>query len=629
MSPPLLIALLACSGVDPEASPEPGPLMAGIAQSRIPAPVGIGTAGNSPFDTPSSDSPFSEIYPATRRLHGHPEIKVVALSRGEGFELIFVRLDTVGVFQQMRRALVLELQQRLGRDLDDALIMGATHTHSGPGRVLDAGGMFDLIADRFFPEFYVAFLDAMADTVEQALTDLQPARVGHVMASCSDAHSDRRCEDGLDYENPLLPVIAVEREGQIDAVVMSYAVHGTVMSIDDLTLGQDVSGAIEEAVEDRFDHPVEALMFNAWGADMAPQDPGLPTRTGGVQPEGYDKMDGAGLAVADAVEEALETIAWENEPTLGATTSRVYIDRDIIGYEEGEFDYEYGGVYCEGEDDCDPETFEENLDSRCIPFTADYPAPTQTVVTAGQVGELFFITWPGEAGTLLAEALIGDIRERHEEVEDLAFFGYAQDYLGYSLLEEDWWQGGYEASGALWGPRQGEHLRFWNGLAFGTYMKTHIMGIEPDPILPFDDPLVDPYVPETPVAPGTLAQDVETSLGPQDLVEVAVYGRDAWLGTPLATLQTASGEPVLRPNGTAIDSDGSRFWIDHAVEPSYEDEEQAAERTFVWKFSMPVQKPTEGAASLTPGDYQLQIALPTEDGTPQELTSSVFTVTSD
>ena len=160
-----------------EPAPEPGPLQAGFARARIPAPVGIGTVGYGAFGAPSSPSPFSTLYPGTTAVFMPPEVRVTAISRGDGFEVIFIRLDTVGVFQEFRRAVVLELSERLGRDMDDALVFGATHTHAGPGRIVDAGGFFDIIADSFLPEFYVWFVDAIADTVEAALADLQPARI--------------------------------------------------------------------------------------------------------------------------------------------------------------------------------------------------------------------------------------------------------------------------------------------------------------------------------------------------------------------------------------------------------------------------------------------------------------------
>ena len=61
-------------------------------------------------------------------------------------------------------------QQRLVEasavDFDDILMLGATHTHSGPGRVIDRGGPFSIIADTFFPEFYERMVDAMADAVD-------------------------------------------------------------------------------------------------------------------------------------------------------------------------------------------------------------------------------------------------------------------------------------------------------------------------------------------------------------------------------------------------------------------------------------------------------------------------------
>ena len=120
-------------------SPQPGDLRVGLATARMPVPVGIGTVGYGGFGA-TDPSPFAELYPATERVHGHPDFRVMALSRGDGFEIIFVRADTVGVFQQLRQAVLKELEQRTGRNLDSVLVMGATHTHSGPGASLTVEG---------------------------------------------------------------------------------------------------------------------------------------------------------------------------------------------------------------------------------------------------------------------------------------------------------------------------------------------------------------------------------------------------------------------------------------------------------------------------------------------------------
>ncbi|NOY25957.1 MAG: hypothetical protein GXP62_08810 [Oligoflexia bacterium] len=630
----LALALAACTGKGRDVGPdsgvavaEPGPLMAGIATTRNPAPLGIGTAGYGPFGAPDSPSPFAEIYPATTRIHGMPEIKVVVLSRGEGFQVIFVRVDAVGFFQQLRRAVVLELQARTGQDLDQALVFGATHTHSGPGRVVDGGGLFDIIADKFFPEYYDRFVSALADTIQAALDDLQPARIGTTVGRCDDAHIDRRCEDGVDYQNGDMPVIAVERDGQVDAVVMSYAIHGTILGIDDLTLSQDVSGAIEEAVEDRFDHPVEALMLNAWAADMAPGSPKVPSQDGVAdRPAGYDQMEQVGVTVADSVDQAMLDLDWTDTPTLALKTVRVPINRDVIGYPTGTFEYDYGAVYCDGDSDCDPTTTVDGLDSSCLPFTQEYPAPNQTVMSAGTVGGLTLITFPGEPGTLLAEQVMADVRAAWPDVGDIMFVGYSQDYLGYSILEDDWWQGGYEASGALWGPRQGEYLAGRAVATVAAYLGGFDLPDQPDPITPFDPAGYDPYVAEDAVKAGTLAVDVAKSYALTDTVTFTVWGSDPWLGPPVAWLETADGLAVSRPNGAAVNSLDYEFHTDLVPDPSYGDDIGPTARNFGWTFSMPVQRSTVGWTALAAGDYRMRVEVPVSATDTVDVYSGTFSV---
>jgi len=96
-----LASALLLGACAPEA--ELGPLQAGTATVRMPVPLGIGTMGyNGLFGTPSSPTPYADRYPGTVRMHGHPDFTAVALSRGEGAELIFLRSDTIAVVQQLR-----------------------------------------------------------------------------------------------------------------------------------------------------------------------------------------------------------------------------------------------------------------------------------------------------------------------------------------------------------------------------------------------------------------------------------------------------------------------------------------------------------------------------------------------
>lgn len=609
-----------------ETLPPPGDLQAGFARVRIPVPVGMGTVGYGPDGGIESESPYSVIYPSTRHVHGHPELKAAVISRGDAHEVVFVRLDAVGVFQQFRRAVVLEYEARTGRDIDDALVMGATHTHAGPGRIVDGGAIFDIIADRFFPDFYERYVGATVDVIEAAYADMAPASIATTMSSCVEAHDDRRCEDGgPDYTNGDIPLIVVERGGEVSMVIGAYAVHGTVLSLSDLTLSQDAYGPIEHAIEDGFGHPVDAMMFNSWGADMSPGNPEVDARDG-VDQGDFDQMERIGVTVAEQVHQSIAVgLTWDEAPTVRVQTYRPPIDRQSIGYAEDEFTYEFGAVYCEGDGDCDASTTIPDLDTVCLPFNELFPAPDQTVVSSGRVGGFHLITFPGEPGTAISERVMAEVRAADSEVGDIFFLGYGQDYLGYSIEESDWWQGGYEASGALWGPRQGEYLAARVVEAAAAYRTGDRLAVEVAPIWTFDTGQYSPWEPEAAVGAGAVSADVAASYGRTETISFTVTGSDPWLGTPTARLLDADGAPVLRPNGVALSGDDYPFHWTLSVEPAYEAVAYPTERTFSWTVALPAGHRTGAWAQLGAGTYSLELAVPGAGGD-TVLTSAPFNI---
>ncbi len=631
--PCLLLSCLAVAcgtsyqSVETTTETPPSQVQAGISEILMPAPVGIGTVGYFGASYVAEPSPFSKKYAATTRVHGQPAFRVVVISRGPGQEIVFVRSDMVGVFQQFRRAIVLEAESRLGRPLDNAVVIGGTHTHSGPGRILDGGGVYDLIADKFFPEFYERMVHAAASAIVDAFENLAPARIGHTWAQSKPGHSDRRCEDGRDYTNDALPIVVVERAGKIDALVFAYSVHGTALGIEDLTLSRDVAGAIEEQIEGRFDHPVLSLFFNSWGADMAPGHPDVVPETGAAQPSGYERMNKVGYAVANAIEVALGKISWEQDPEIFAEVQRVPLNRTAIGYADDEFPYQWGGVFCGGSSDvdCDPSTTVEGLDHSCIPFPEQYPVPPQTELSAGRIGQLAFVTFPGEPGTLLAEKVLARLRDGYGQ-SNVMFLGYSQDYTGYSILEDDWWQGGYEASGAIWGPRQGEYLTVAAENVFRRIVveRAERDPLEPQPLRPFQVGDYAPYVPTNAIDPGTIAEDVRPTYAPTEVVTLTVRGSDPWLGAPTATLLDSNGSPVIRA-GRNLDSNGYAFWVDLKPVPGYKADRNAAERTFLWTFSMPAAQTVPGMVPHLNGTYRLRVSVPTTTGN-IEVTSAAFQI---
>jgi len=612
---PVLLALGAGCG------DRPGELVAGSGQARLHAPVGIGTAGFGPFGVSADPSPFADLFPATRAIHGHPDVKAVVLSRGEGFEAILVRVDLVAAFPGLRAAVLNELEARRERRFDDALVLAATHTHGGPGRIIDGGGPYDLIADGFLPEHFDRLVGSIADAVEQALDAAAPARVGHVITS-SAGHSDRRCEDGADVADDQLTVLAVEVEGQLDSVVLGYAVHGTTVGIEELTLTGDVSGAIEDRVEASFDEDVMVAMFNGWGGDMSPSAPEWTAREGASPiPGDWARQDAIAGAVAQAVDGVIHEVPLTEEPDILLRSRTVPLNRQVLGYEGNDFPYPWGATFCGigREADCDTATTEDDLASVCTAFPEDYPAPGVATITAGHVGGLAVVTFPGEPVTTLGVDVVEQLAEAGSP--DVFFVGYAQDYTGYALSEDDWWQGGYEANGTMWGPLQGDYLvrevvRAWTDIEAGEDAPED----QPAPYPAFEGGDYTPYTPETPVEPGTIATPVQAAYGTDGVVTWTFRGLDPWQGAPRVTLQTGDGQDVIH-GGKPVDADGYAMGLELDVEPSYRDDAPEG-RAFLWTVSLPVTRPLAGLAPDVRGQHRLRAELP--DGT--EIVSDVFSV---
>jgi hypothetical protein len=636
----LTLLLCACEVVE-EPVEEPTPcaepvasadaFQAGVAKVRVPVPLGIGTSGNNGLlGGPESDSPYVVRYPATRRLHGHPSFKAIAMSRGEGSEIVFLRSDMIATIQQLRDAVVTEVLERTGRDLEHGLIMGATHTHSGPGRFID-NTIFSVIADNFWPAYYERLIDSAADAVEGALNDLGPAEFGYTIASGPDGHQDRRCEDLEDYTNDAMPLLVVKKEGDVVGVVVNYAIHGTVIGIDDLTLGQDVSGGIEEAVEDVFDHEVVALLINAWAGDVAPASPDLPgPAVPSVMPDGYESIDRTATYVAGVVNAALPGIVTSTDPEIRSRNVRYPISRQLLGYEIGEFNFQWGAVYCDSPwATCDTLNEIDGLDEGCIPFPEDSPAPLQSMFTVGQLGDLYFTTWSGESGTRLAEGVLSNMREE-AGVEDVAFFGYANDYIGYALEEEDWWRGGYESSGGMWGPKQGEYMRNQQKEIFAqrdAAVCGELPFTVPPPIEQFSLSELVPWDVEAGIDVGVVATQPEASYAPGGVAVVAVQGNEPWLGTPRATLQREEGSEfvdVTRPGGFPLDSDTYAMWVDIDQDPSWDDTIEHTDRVFTWTFNLALDR---RGTDLPAGTYRFSVSLPQDGSDPMVVASQGFEVT--
>ncbi len=628
-----LLLLLACTAD----GPEPGEFQAGASRVALPAPLGIGTTGDAPFGIDSLGTPYSRIFPGTNRFHGHPGAKVVVFSRGDGFELVLMRLDAIAVPQQVRDGVVAEILARTGRDIDDALVIGATHSHATPGRFID-NRVIQAMVDIFEANWYQRMIGALADSIEAAYADLAPAELGHAMAYTDEAHEDRRCEDGEDHTNGTTPVVYVTRGGEAFAVVLSYSTHATALGSADYTLSAQQHGAVEEKIEASFDTPVTALHLSSWGGDMSAKSPDVPGENLSPKPGAYDRFERIAVHMTDVVTTAIAGITTTAEPDIFASTTRYPINLGVLDYPMGEFAYPNGGVYCNSEPDCElgPQR-QDDLTVGCTEFPEESPAPMVSMHTVGRLGDLHFVSWPGESGTRLAEGSVARL-QAHDGVDDVLFVGYGNDYLGYQLEEDDWWLGGYESSGSMWGPKQGEYMRDRLDEIFTAWVAERA-GEEPS--LSFEEPGVtplfdqdgadEPTVPEEALEVGTVILEPDAVVDRAGAATFTVNGSEPWVGRPIAVLQRASGADftdVTWANGSPVDSDSYAFWVELAPEPGYRDvapeedpDEPRVAREFRWTFTLPITR-REPGYDLPAGDYRFRVVIPGAD----EVVSAAFTL---
>ncbi len=198
--------------------------------------------------------------------------------------------------------------------------------------------------------------------------------------------------------------------------------------------------------------------------------------------------------------------------------------------------------------------------------------------------------------------------------------------MGYSIEEEDWWQGGYEASGSLWGPLQGEYLAEQAVATMAAYLTNGTLDSEVSPVEPFELGALESIVPETAVSVGSILLNVAESILPTETVTFSFAGSDPWLGTPWLRLLDEEGSEVLRPNGMALTGDDYPFHWALSVDPSYADNAGPTERTFTWTVSLPAQHQTVDWSGLSAGSYQLEVTIPLADLSTQTITSDLFTL---
>ena len=607
----------------------------GIAQVETPCPLGMPTAGyGQSLDKNKPHSPFTSSFTAAMTQHT-PMLAKAAYFRRGAQEMVIVRVDKIGTTALLLDEVTRRLTDMTDRDWDGKLILASNHSHLGPGRLWedDIGEFANYL---FWPYYYGLYAQSIADVTVAAMQNAVPARFGYGKTECPECHNDRRCQNP-ELKDSTVWVIKLEKEdGTLMAVLLNFAIHGTVFGYQDSVLSGDAPGMMEHKLQETFDHPVPVFMIQSWGGDISPADPEVEQLTPANEhiPADYDRLERIGYAAASHVQEALSGIETTADVDFESITIRHPFHDDIMDYEEGEWPYEYGGMMCGTNQDapCWGEEGPEPYMYACLPLPPENEQ-NQLTLSAGRIGDLLFVTLPGEPHTDWALEILAEIRDK-TGLETVLAFGYTNDHWGYLMNDWDWFLGGYEPTVTAWGPQQGEYMA---QLIVHTAQKL----LDPEHELPLPavgwrDPVdlsgsvykilgsmegpaieshPDPNIPETGVA------------------AVSWHGGDTWYGTPMVTLEKKSGEDwetVLTHDGLPWDNRTYLMATSYVMTPTWNDDKKADIRDFTYTVTLPIRRNVPTTNGLEKGTtYRFHITGNLKwDGKKEsyELTSGEFVV---
>ncbi len=423
-----------------------------------------------PDETRAAHSPYATYSPPTRGYHDALVTKAVVLDDGTDIVTI-VKNDLIGMIDELAVGVATEVEARTGIDIADGLVMTATHTHDGPGAVAnDAVRYFWMAMDTYQPELVGGVVSDIADVVVEALDARVPARFGYTTGQESrenSLNSFRRSRspwtpERVAQQEALRRRIGVLRVDEVDdqgnavrplAVVMNYAAHGIVFDVENLYFSGDALGGAERALEASFDEPVVAMYVQAATGDVSPRADGAPK---------LQRIERFGELLAGQVRDLYDGITdFAAAPDLEAVSQRIALNRETLGYADGEYPYEWGAVQCNN----------DGLEEQCLPATPpgasdladnghaenDSFVPLDTRVTAVRIGDLAILAQPGEP---LTEYGLQLLEASPFGYDDTMVFGYSQDHVGYILPDskEDWLLGGTEGTTTFWGWKLGGRL---------------------------------------------------------------------------------------------------------------------------------------------------------------------------
>jgi hypothetical protein len=421
-------------------------------------------AGSTQVDITPSDSCFLWGYPHVERwstgVFDNLYSSSLYLSDGRR-ELLFIANDLIFVSKELCERVREAIHKETGVP-KEAILISATHTHSGPTIVNYASNAEDPhvpLADEEFLNYLVHKITLGACESVRCTAE---AEIGQVYLPVEGVGTNRKDPEGPnDNEASLMLVRTPVKRTPIAAMVV-YGMHPTILHEDSTLISADFPGMVRNYFQDQVlgtDCPV--IYHNGVCGNLSPRHT--------AQANTLDEMMRIGFLLGRQLAEAMPRISFVNTIELGLASCEIEpnlrtfpsVDDALCGLKKAKARYdqlkEKGAAKATVRSaECDVFGAEETLTLAKASTSGRLKKAAQSCLPAEvslfAVGEWLFLSWPGEF--FVEYSLI--LKQRYE---NLSIISMANGELqGYIVTEEAAIEGGYEASNAL--------FSFENGMRF-------------------------------------------------------------------------------------------------------------------------------------------------------------------
>ena len=420
-------------------------LQFGTGRTVITPPTGVELCGYGPY-----------IERRSTTIHQELHSTALALSDGDSV-FVWVSNELVWTDRSLVDATHRIVRDRYGLDPFRVVITN-THTHSGPATMRTvAWGQWD-------EEYTAGLPERFADAIGQAVTNLEPGRVGFGRTPVPDLSVNRVDEGGEADAEALLMRIDDDR-GRMRAATINFGAHPVTLGADTVICGDYPADAIEKMEGER--EGLRALFLQGSCGDLNCRGFG----------EGLETMKENGSILRDHVLPALDRIKTTFNVVLDGDTYEIPLPVDVP--DRAELETELAGYrkqLAESDEDRDSKEY------RQLRFEVDWRALRLKLLDGPHPQRMEFrVSWMRiNDAVLLAHPLelfltYGNQIKAASPYPNTMIIGYANETVGYLARPQDFDQEGFGWYAAVFAPRICRHLPFEPNA--GSVFRDHLVAM--------------------------------------------------------------------------------------------------------------------------------------------------------